>query len=113
MVKALDLPEELDFLVNAVPLLAMEYCSRGDLRKARPLPLSPPRAAGLLDPPGLLASCSAATSRNPGGTPGPTQRLLEPPSHMRTSGGGPHQFARDERVPNSSSSVLSTASKSR
>ncbi|KAM3836725.1 inhibitor of nuclear factor kappa-B kinase subunit alpha isoform 1-T1 [Vipera latastei] len=33
VVKAQDLPEELDFLVNAVPLLAMEYCSRGDLRK--------------------------------------------------------------------------------
>ncbi|XP_013921312.1 PREDICTED: inhibitor of nuclear factor kappa-B kinase subunit alpha [Thamnophis sirtalis] len=33
VVKALELPEELDFPVNGVPLLAMEYCSRGDLRK--------------------------------------------------------------------------------
>ncbi|XP_032082333.1 inhibitor of nuclear factor kappa-B kinase subunit alpha isoform X2 [Thamnophis elegans] len=33
VVKALELPEELDFPVNDVPLLAMEYCSRGDLRK--------------------------------------------------------------------------------
>uniref|UniRef100_A0A670ZSR7 Inhibitor of nuclear factor kappa-B kinase subunit alpha n=1 Tax=Pseudonaja textilis TaxID=8673 RepID=A0A670ZSR7_PSETE len=33
VVKAQDLPEDLDFLVNDVPLLAMEYCSRGDLRK--------------------------------------------------------------------------------
>lgn len=33
VVKAQELPEGLDFLVNDVPLLAMEYCSRGDLRK--------------------------------------------------------------------------------
>ncbi|XP_026550412.1 inhibitor of nuclear factor kappa-B kinase subunit alpha-like, partial [Notechis scutatus] len=33
VVKAQDLPVDLDFLVNDVPLLAMEYCSRGDLRK--------------------------------------------------------------------------------
>ncbi|XP_063160687.1 inhibitor of nuclear factor kappa-B kinase subunit alpha [Candoia aspera] len=33
VVKAQDVPEEMNFLVNDVPLLAMEYCSRGDLRK--------------------------------------------------------------------------------
>ncbi|KAH0504575.1 Inhibitor of nuclear factor kappa-B kinase subunit alpha [Microtus ochrogaster] len=34
IVKACDVPEELNFLINDVPLLAMEYCSGGDLRKA-------------------------------------------------------------------------------
>ncbi|XP_006101780.1 inhibitor of nuclear factor kappa-B kinase subunit alpha isoform X1 [Myotis lucifugus] len=33
VVKACDVPEELNFLINDVPLLAMEYCSGGDLRK--------------------------------------------------------------------------------
>uniref|UniRef100_A0A8C3HBZ6 Component of inhibitor of nuclear factor kappa B kinase complex n=1 Tax=Chrysemys picta bellii TaxID=8478 RepID=A0A8C3HBZ6_CHRPI len=33
VVKACDVPEEMNFLVNDVPLLAMEYCSGGDLRK--------------------------------------------------------------------------------
>lgn len=33
IVKAYDVPEELNFLINDVPLLAMEYCSGGDLRK--------------------------------------------------------------------------------
>nr|XP_048295142.1 inhibitor of nuclear factor kappa-B kinase subunit alpha isoform X1 [Myodes glareolus] len=33
IVKACDVPEELNFLINDVPLLAMEYCSGGDLRK--------------------------------------------------------------------------------
>ncbi|KAM9068823.1 inhibitor of nuclear factor kappa-B kinase subunit alpha isoform X2 [Sminthopsis crassicaudata] len=33
VVKACDVPEEMNFLINDVPLLAMEYCSGGDLRK--------------------------------------------------------------------------------
>ncbi|XP_077310175.1 inhibitor of nuclear factor kappa-B kinase subunit alpha isoform X1 [Lithobates pipiens] len=33
VVKACDVPPEMDFMVNAVPHLAMEYCSGGDLRK--------------------------------------------------------------------------------
>ncbi|XP_069096934.1 inhibitor of nuclear factor kappa-B kinase subunit alpha-like [Pleurodeles waltl] len=33
VVKACSVPEEMNFLVNDVPLLAMEYCSGGDLRK--------------------------------------------------------------------------------
>uniref|UniRef100_A0A8C4KAN3 Inhibitor of nuclear factor kappa-B kinase subunit alpha n=1 Tax=Dromaius novaehollandiae TaxID=8790 RepID=A0A8C4KAN3_DRONO len=33
VVKACEVPEEMNFLVNDVPLLAMEYCSGGDLRK--------------------------------------------------------------------------------
>uniref|UniRef100_A0A8C8SY83 Inhibitor of nuclear factor kappa-B kinase subunit alpha n=1 Tax=Pelusios castaneus TaxID=367368 RepID=A0A8C8SY83_9SAUR len=33
IVKACEVPEEMNFLVNDVPLLAMEYCSGGDLRK--------------------------------------------------------------------------------
>ncbi|XP_029465433.1 inhibitor of nuclear factor kappa-B kinase subunit alpha isoform X2 [Rhinatrema bivittatum] len=33
VVKAFSIPEELDCLVNDVPLLAMEYCCAGDLRK--------------------------------------------------------------------------------
>uniref|UniRef100_F6WA47 Inhibitor of nuclear factor kappa-B kinase subunit alpha n=1 Tax=Ornithorhynchus anatinus TaxID=9258 RepID=F6WA47_ORNAN len=33
VVTACDVPEEMNFLVNDVPLLAMEYCSGGDLRK--------------------------------------------------------------------------------
>ncbi|XP_053548130.1 inhibitor of nuclear factor kappa-B kinase subunit alpha [Bombina bombina] len=33
VVKACDVPPEMDFLVNDVPHLAMEYCSGGDLRK--------------------------------------------------------------------------------
>ncbi|XP_015275407.1 PREDICTED: inhibitor of nuclear factor kappa-B kinase subunit alpha [Gekko japonicus] len=33
VVKACDVPEEMNFLVNDVPLLAMQYCSGGDLRK--------------------------------------------------------------------------------
>uniref|UniRef100_A0A8C5K9Q3 IkappaB kinase n=1 Tax=Jaculus jaculus TaxID=51337 RepID=A0A8C5K9Q3_JACJA len=33
VVKACDVPEELNFLINDVPLLAMEYCSEGDLWK--------------------------------------------------------------------------------
>ncbi|XP_062989260.1 inhibitor of nuclear factor kappa-B kinase subunit alpha [Elgaria multicarinata webbii] len=33
VVKAYEVPKEINFLVNDVPLLAMEYCSRGDLRK--------------------------------------------------------------------------------
>ncbi|XP_042313530.1 inhibitor of nuclear factor kappa-B kinase subunit alpha isoform X2 [Sceloporus undulatus] len=33
IVKACEVPEEMNFLVNDVPLLAMEYCSKGDLRK--------------------------------------------------------------------------------
>ncbi|KAJ6661716.1 hypothetical protein lerEdw1_013238, partial [Lerista edwardsae] len=33
VVKACDVPEEMNFLVNDVPLLAMEYCCGGDLRK--------------------------------------------------------------------------------
>lgn len=31
--RACEVPEEMNFLVNDVPLLAMEYCSGGDLRK--------------------------------------------------------------------------------
>ncbi|XP_072850972.2 inhibitor of nuclear factor kappa-B kinase subunit alpha [Pogona vitticeps] len=38
IVKAYEVPEEMNFLVNDVPLLAMEYCSRGDLRKLLNLP---------------------------------------------------------------------------
>nr|XP_008115965.1 PREDICTED: inhibitor of nuclear factor kappa-B kinase subunit alpha [Anolis carolinensis] len=38
IVKACDVPEEMNFLVNDVPLLAMEYCSKGDLRKLLNLP---------------------------------------------------------------------------
>ncbi|KAM6347287.1 inhibitor of nuclear factor kappa-B kinase subunit alpha isoform 3-T3 [Alca torda] len=34
VVRACEVPEEMNFLVNDVPLLAMEYCSGGDLRKA-------------------------------------------------------------------------------
>lgn len=33
VVKACEVPEEMNFLVNDVPLLAMEYCCGGDLRK--------------------------------------------------------------------------------
>lgn len=33
VVRACEVPEEMNFLVNDVPLLAMEYCSGGDLRK--------------------------------------------------------------------------------
>uniref|UniRef100_A0A2I3FX77 Inhibitor of nuclear factor kappa-B kinase subunit alpha n=1 Tax=Nomascus leucogenys TaxID=61853 RepID=A0A2I3FX77_NOMLE len=33
VVKACDVPEELNILIHDVPLLAMEYCSGGDLRK--------------------------------------------------------------------------------
>lgn len=33
VVKACEVPPEMDFMVNAVPHLAMEYCSGGDLRK--------------------------------------------------------------------------------
>ncbi|XP_036591626.1 inhibitor of nuclear factor kappa-B kinase subunit alpha isoform X2 [Trichosurus vulpecula] len=33
VVKACDVPEQMNFLINDVPLLAMEYCSGGDLRK--------------------------------------------------------------------------------
>ncbi|KAM8923760.1 inhibitor of nuclear factor kappa-B kinase subunit alpha [Pelodytes ibericus] len=33
VVKACEVPPEMDFLVNDVPHLAMEYCSGGDLRK--------------------------------------------------------------------------------
>ncbi|XP_063814714.1 inhibitor of nuclear factor kappa-B kinase subunit alpha [Pseudophryne corroboree] len=33
VVKAYQVPPEMDFMVNAVPHLAMEYCSGGDLRK--------------------------------------------------------------------------------
>ncbi|XP_053306966.1 inhibitor of nuclear factor kappa-B kinase subunit alpha [Spea bombifrons] len=33
VVKACDVPPEMDFLVNDVPHLAMEYCAGGDLRK--------------------------------------------------------------------------------
>uniref|UniRef100_A0A8C9FQN9 Inhibitor of nuclear factor kappa-B kinase subunit alpha n=1 Tax=Pavo cristatus TaxID=9049 RepID=A0A8C9FQN9_PAVCR len=33
IVRACEVPEEMNFLVNDVPLLAMEYCSGGDLRK--------------------------------------------------------------------------------
>ncbi|XP_053164761.1 inhibitor of nuclear factor kappa-B kinase subunit alpha isoform X2 [Hemicordylus capensis] len=33
VVKAYEVPEEINFPVNDVPLLAMEYCSGGDLRK--------------------------------------------------------------------------------
>ncbi|MEJ1276347.1 hypothetical protein NN561_007251 [Cricetulus griseus] len=33
IIKACDVPEELNFLINDVPLLAMEYCCGGDLRK--------------------------------------------------------------------------------
>lgn len=33
VVRACEVPEEMNFLVNNVPLLAMEYCSGGDLRK--------------------------------------------------------------------------------
>ncbi|KAM4609563.1 inhibitor of nuclear factor kappa-B kinase subunit alpha [Discoglossus pictus] len=33
VVKACEVPAEMDFLVNDVPHLAMEYCSGGDLRK--------------------------------------------------------------------------------
>ncbi|XP_072280422.1 inhibitor of nuclear factor kappa-B kinase subunit alpha [Pyxicephalus adspersus] len=33
VVKACEVPPEMDFLVNSVPHLAMEYCSGGDLRK--------------------------------------------------------------------------------
>lgn len=36
VVKACEVPEEMNFLVNDVPLLAMEYCSGGDLRKVKP-----------------------------------------------------------------------------
>ncbi|KAH0624386.1 hypothetical protein JD844_031792 [Phrynosoma platyrhinos] len=38
IVKACEVPEEMNFLVNDVPLLAMEYCSKGDLRKLLNLP---------------------------------------------------------------------------
>uniref|UniRef100_A0A8D2L5K5 Inhibitor of nuclear factor kappa-B kinase subunit alpha n=1 Tax=Varanus komodoensis TaxID=61221 RepID=A0A8D2L5K5_VARKO len=44
VVKAFEVPKELDFLVNNVPLLAMQYCSRGDLRK---LLNSPENCCGL------------------------------------------------------------------
>lgn len=33
VVKACEVPEEMNFLVNGVPRLSMEYCSGGDLRK--------------------------------------------------------------------------------
>ncbi|XP_068024579.1 inhibitor of nuclear factor kappa-B kinase subunit alpha isoform X2 [Melanerpes formicivorus] len=33
VVRACEVPEEMNFLVNDVPLLAMEYCAGGDLRK--------------------------------------------------------------------------------
>lgn len=33
VVRACEVPKEMNFLVNDVPLLAMEYCSGGDLRK--------------------------------------------------------------------------------
>ncbi|XP_075697963.1 inhibitor of nuclear factor kappa-B kinase subunit alpha isoform X2 [Rhinoderma darwinii] len=33
VVKACEVPPEMDFMVNSVPHLAMEYCSGGDLRK--------------------------------------------------------------------------------
>ncbi|OXB52871.1 hypothetical protein ASZ78_007167 [Callipepla squamata] len=33
IVRACEVPEEMNFLVNGVPLLAMEYCAGGDLRK--------------------------------------------------------------------------------
>lgn len=36
VVRACEVPEEMNFLVNDVPLLAMEYCSGGDLRKVTP-----------------------------------------------------------------------------
>lgn len=33
---ARDVPEEMEYIaLNDLPLLAMEYCSRGDLRKVR------------------------------------------------------------------------------
>lgn len=40
VVRACEVPEEMNFLVNDVPLLAMEYCSGGDLRKVTPALLS-------------------------------------------------------------------------
>ncbi|XP_034993605.1 inhibitor of nuclear factor kappa-B kinase subunit alpha [Zootoca vivipara] len=38
IVKACEVPDEMNFLVNDVPLLAMEYCCKGDLRKLLNLP---------------------------------------------------------------------------
>lgn len=39
VVTARDVPEEMKpIALNDLPLLAMEYCSRGDLRKVRALP---------------------------------------------------------------------------
>jgi len=38
VVTAQDVPEEITYIsLNDLPLLAMEYCSRGDLRKVRDL----------------------------------------------------------------------------
>ncbi|XP_075466365.1 inhibitor of nuclear factor kappa-B kinase subunit alpha-like [Ascaphus truei] len=40
VVKACEVPPEMDFLVNDVPHLAMEYCAGGDLRKVSHMTLS-------------------------------------------------------------------------
>lgn len=75
-----------------------------------PLPPQGGRAAGSAWAARLLLGCYQQKPRR---DPRPHSEATGAPFPHEDIRRGSHQFARDERVPNSSSSVLSTASKSR